>query len=68
MRQTVIDQKSNEKPQPATAIVQTDIPTAMSLNGLCLHEISNVQHDNLRGKTTLTINRMHITFLPLKQI
>jgi len=36
MRQIVIDQKSNEKPQPAVAKVQTKSPTPISLNGLWL--------------------------------
>ena len=36
MRQTVMVQKLNEKPHPTTAIVHTDNPTPMSLNGLTL--------------------------------
>lgn len=36
MRQIVMDQKSNDKPQPAAAKVQTDNPTPISLNGLTL--------------------------------
>lgn len=38
MRHIVIDQKSNEHPQPAVAIVQTNNPTPISLKGLCLKE------------------------------
>ncbi|CBI35763.3 unnamed protein product, partial [Vitis vinifera] len=34
MRQIVMDQKLNEKPQPTAATVQTDNPTPISLNGL----------------------------------
>jgi len=37
MRQIVIDQKSNEAPQPAVAIVHTNKPTPISLKGLYLH-------------------------------
>ncbi|KAF7847191.1 hypothetical protein BT93_L3243 [Corymbia citriodora subsp. variegata] len=36
MRQNVIDQKLNEKPQPITATVHTESPNPMSLNGLML--------------------------------
>lgn len=36
MRQIVMDQKSNEKPQPTTAKVQTESPTPISLNGFTL--------------------------------
>jgi hypothetical protein len=36
MRHIVIDQKSNEHPQPAVAIVQTNNPTPISLKGLCI--------------------------------
>jgi hypothetical protein len=36
MRHIVIDQKSNEHPQPAVAMVQTNNPTPISLKGLCL--------------------------------
>jgi hypothetical protein len=36
MRHIVIDQKSNEHPQPAVAMVQTNNPTPISLKGLCI--------------------------------
>lgn len=35
----MIDQKLNVKPQPATATVQTDTPTPISLKGLWLQTI-----------------------------
>lgn len=38
MRQIVMDQKSNERPQPTTAKVQTDNPTPISLNGFTLQK------------------------------
>jgi len=39
MRQTEMDQKLKEKPQKRVAIVQTDNPTPISLNGLTLQNI-----------------------------
>lgn len=36
IRHIVMDQKSNEQPQPAVAKVHTDNPTPISLNGLWL--------------------------------
>ena len=36
MRHIVIDQKSNDTPQPAVAIVHTNKPTPISLKGLYL--------------------------------
>lgn len=52
MRQIVMDQKSNEKPQPSTARVQIDNPTPISLNGLKLQhrtvsEINNLKDDEM---------------------
>lgn len=43
MRQIVMDQKSNEQPQPITATVQTDNPTPISLNGLKLQNSIQLQ-------------------------
>lgn len=39
MRQIVMDQKLNEKPQPVIAKVHTDNPTPISLNGLTLQNL-----------------------------
>lgn len=41
MRQIVMDQKLNEKPQPTAATVQTDNPTPISLNGLTLQNFKH---------------------------
>lgn len=38
MRHIVIDQKSNDTPQPAVAIVHTNKPTPISLKGLYLQK------------------------------
>lgn len=38
MRQSVMDQKLNDRPEPTTAIVQTDNPTPISRNGFRLQE------------------------------
>lgn len=48
MRQIVMDQKSNENPQPITAIVQIDNPTPISLNGLTLQQITVSEINNLK--------------------
>jgi hypothetical protein len=40
----VIDQKSNEHPQPAVAIVQTNNPTPISLKGLYLQGRGPIYH------------------------
>jgi hypothetical protein len=47
MRQIVMDQKSNERPQPITARVQIDNPTPISLNGLTLHHRTVSEINNL---------------------
>lgn len=45
-----MDQKSKEPPQPATAIVQTDSPTPISLNGLWLQSRTpKIIHDMDEG-------------------
>jgi len=51
MRHIVIDQKSNDTPQPAVAIVHTNKPTPISLKGLYLQRREMTGH---MGKTNST--------------
>lgn len=51
MRHMAIDQKLKEPPHPAVAIVQTERPTPISLNGLMLHKTK------LRGKIRKAVKR-----------
>lgn len=45
IRHIAIDQKSNDPPQPAVAIVQTDRPTPINLKGLWLQNRSKEYHN-----------------------
>lgn len=51
MRHIVIDQKSNDTPQPAVAIVHTNKPTPISLKGLYLQRREITGH---KGETNIT--------------
>lgn len=50
MRQMAMDQKSNEKPQPAVAKVQTVKPTPISLNGLTLQNFTGIKESKFHCK------------------
>lgn len=56
MRQIVMDQKSNETPQPSTARVQIDNPTPISLNGLYLQHRTVSEINNLKDNEKVDTN------------
>lgn len=51
MRQIVMDQKLNEKPQPITAKLQTESPTAISLNGFTLQNLRTIIRTHIEIKS-----------------
>ena len=52
MRQIVMDQKLNEKPQPVVAKVHTDNPTPISLNGLTLQNFYKYIRTHIQNRFT----------------
>lgn len=60
----MIDQKLNVKPQPATATVQTDNPTPISLKGLWLQTIYIKQIDVNTNKSISSKEKLTIFICP----
>ena len=60
MRHIVMDQKSNEPPHPAAAIVQTDNPTPISLKGLWLQAQVCITYKNLNTKRVKNKIQIHL--------